>query len=197
MKGGGDISISNAGSGDAWFTWRQIALPRPESVTNESSRISIVRRYLTAEGKEADLSNLARGDLLIAQIAITASESREFADLVVQDIFPAALEPVHAPLDPSVYSWFKPKAHDWVMRSDARDDRMLVFSKAFRLAKGETATFSYPLRVVSSGEFILPGPTVEAMYAPEIHAVTAPSRISSATVPATSSMGTALSTRCW
>ena len=76
-----------------------------------------------------------------------------------------------------MYPWFKPKAHDWVMRSDARDDRMLVFSKAFRLAKGETATFSYPLRVVTSGEFILPGPTVEAMYIPEIHAVTAPSRI--------------------
>ena len=177
VKGGGDVSLSNAGTGDAWFTWRQIALPRPESVTNESSRISIVRRFLTAEGKDADLSNIERGDLLIAQIAITASESREFADLVVQDIFPAALEPVHAPLDPSVYPWFKPKAHDWVMRSDARDDRMLVFSKAFRLAKGETATFSYPLRVVTSGEFILPGPTVEAMYAPEIHAVTAPSRI--------------------
>jgi len=177
VKGGGDVVLSNTGAGDAWFTWRQIVLPRAETVKEEAQHISIARRYLTAEGKEADMSAVSRGDLLIAQISITSSESRKLTDLVIQDLLPAALEPVHSPLDPSAYSWFKPKAHDWVMRSDARDDRMLVFSKAFRIAKGETVTFSYPLRVVSSGEFILPGPAVEAMYAPEIRAVAAPSRL--------------------
>ena len=177
VKGGGDVVLANTGAGDAWFTWRQIVLPRPEEVKAEANHLSIFRRYLTAEGNEADLSAVSRGDLLIAQISITSSESRKLADLVIQDLFPAALEPVHAPLDPSVYSWFKPKAHDWVMRSDARDDRMLVFSKEFSVVKGETVTFSYPLRVVSSGEFILPGPAIEAMYAPEIRAVAAPSRL--------------------
>ena len=177
VKGGGEVAISNAGAGDAWFTWRQIEIPQPEAVTNESSHIAITRCYLTAEGKDADLATVARGDLLIAQLSIKVDESRMLSDLVVQDLFPAALEPVHAPLDPSVYPWFKQSAHDWVMRSDARDDRMLVFSKKFYLKKGETATFSYPLRVVSSGEFIMPGPAVEAMYAPEMHSVAAPSRL--------------------
>ena len=64
------------------------------------------------------------------------------------------------------------------MRSDARDDRMLVFSKKFTLAKGEEATFRYPVRVVSAGDYILPGPSVEAMYHPDLHARRAPSRIS-------------------
>jgi len=177
VRGGDEVVLSNAGAGDAWFTWRQLDLPRPETVTNESEHVSISRRYITAEGKEADMSAVARGDLLIAQIEVTALESREFSDLVVQDLFPAALEPVHAALDPSVYPWFKPKAHEWVMRSDARDDRMLVFSKKFRLAKGEKATFFHQLRVVSSGSFILPGPVVEAMYAPDIHAVSSPARL--------------------
>ena len=66
----------------------------------------------------------------------------------------------------------------WVMRSDARDDRMLVFSKRFTLAKGEEATFRYPVRVVSAGDYILPGPSVEAMYHPDLHARRAPDRIS-------------------
>ena len=52
------------------------------------------------------------------------------------------------------------------------------FSKKFTLAKGEEATFRYPVRVVSSGDCILPGPSVEAMYHPELHARRAPSRIS-------------------
>ena len=64
------------------------------------------------------------------------------------------------------------------MRSDARDDRMLVFSKRFRLSRGEEATFRYSVRVVSLGEYVLPGPSVEAMYHPELHARRAPSRIS-------------------
>jgi uncharacterized protein YfaS (alpha-2-macroglobulin family) len=63
------------------------------------------------------------------------------------------------------------------MRSDARDDRMLVFSKKFRLHKGEAVTFRYPVRVVSCGEYVLPGPSVEAMYHPELHARLAPSRV--------------------
>ena len=64
------------------------------------------------------------------------------------------------------------------MRSDARDDRMLVFSKKFTLAKGAKATFRYPVRVVSAGDYILPGPSVEAMYHPDLHARRAPDRIS-------------------
>ena len=111
--------------------------------------------------------------------------------LVVEDLFPACFEPVHGGLAPS----FAPRGPDgsalarsesslnldqgrWVMRSDARDDRMLVFSKKFTLAKGEEATFRYPVRVVSAGDYILPGPSVEAMYHPDLHARRAPSRIS-------------------
>ena len=63
------------------------------------------------------------------------------------------------------------------MRSDARDDRMLVFSKRVSLKAGEKMRFVYPMRVVSSGEFTLPGVSVEAMYYPELNAKSLPSRI--------------------
>ena len=64
------------------------------------------------------------------------------------------------------------------MRFDARDDRMLVFSKKFSLNKGEEVTFKYPLRVVSAGDYVLPGPSAEAMYFPGLRSHRAPSRIS-------------------
>ena len=130
-----------------------------------------MRRYLTPEGGKADLSKLSLGEMLIAELAIKVDDTRELSDLVIEDLFPACFEPVHdriaaGPVQP------------WVMRSDARDDRMLVFSKKFTLAKGEEATFRYPVRVVSSGDCILPGPSVEAMYHPDLHARRAPDRIS-------------------
>ena len=177
--------------GEKFIVWHKLSLPKPKDVKDESRGISILRRYLTPEGREADLSKLSLGEMLIAELAIKVDDTRELSDLVIEDLFPACFEPVYGGLAPS----FAPRGSDgsalarsessqnldqsrWVMRSDARDDRMLVFSKKFTLAKGEEATFRYPVRVVSSGDCILPGPSVEAMYHPELHARRAPSRIS-------------------
>ena len=162
-----------AKSGEKFVVWHKLSLPKPSDVKDESRGISIVRRYLTPEGGEADLSKLALGEMLIAELAIKVDDTRELSDLVIEDIFPACLEPVHGGLVPPSMDHGK-----WVMRSDARDDRMLVFSKKFTLAKGEEATFRYPVRVVSAGDYILPGPSVEAMYHPDLHARRAPCRIS-------------------
>ncbi len=162
-----------AKSGEKLVVWHKLSLPKPSDVKDESRGISIVRRYLTPEGVEADLSKLSLGEMLITELAIKVDDTRELSDLVIEDLFPACLEPVHGGLAPSSTDQGK-----WVMRSDARDDRMLVFSKRFTLAKGEEATFRYPVRVVSAGDYILPGPSVEAMYHPDLHARRAPDRIS-------------------
>ena len=177
--------------GEKFIVWHKLSLPKPKDVKDESRGISIVRHYLTPEGGEADLSKLSLGEMLIAELAIKVDDTRDLSDLVIEDLFPACFEPVYGGLAPS----FAPRGSDgsalarsessqnldqsrWVMRSDARDDRMLVFSKKFTLAKGEEATFRYPVRVVSAGNYILPGPSVEAMYHPDLHARRAPDRIS-------------------
>ena len=177
--------------GEKFIVWHKLSLPKPKDVKDESRGISIVRHYLMPEGGEADLSKLSLGEMLIAELAIKVDDTRELSDLVIEDLFPACFEPMHGGLAPS----FAPRGPDgsalarsesslnldqgrWVMRSDARDDRMLVFSKKFTLAKGAKATFRYPVRVVSAGDYILPGPSVEAMYHPDLHARRAPDRIS-------------------
>ena len=58
----------------------------------------------------------------------------------------------------------------WELRRDIRDDRVLIFSKKFKAQSGKVVCTHYAVRVVSAGEFILPGTSVEAMYAPEIRA---------------------------
>jgi uncharacterized protein YfaS (alpha-2-macroglobulin family) len=99
--------------------------------------------------------------MVYAEIEITSVETRELSDLVVEDLFAGALEPVFGEKTP---------CPDWVMRSDVRDDRMLVFSKRFTAKAGERFVFRHPLRVVSSGEFVLPGVSVESMYFPSLNA---------------------------
>ena len=67
----------------------------------------------------------------------------------------------------------------WEMRREMRDDRMLFFSKRFCDSgeKGMAARAYYAVRVVSAGDFIAPGVSVEAMYDPAVRARTAPRRI--------------------
>ena len=162
--------------GRRYVSWRRLELPDVASVAAEASEIAIERRYLDCEGNEADLSALKCGEMLIVELTLTTDAAREFSDLVIEDLFAGAFEPVHSQIDPGMFPWVPEEGLDWVMRSDARDDRMLVFSKKFRLEAGGKATFRYPVRVVSSGEFILPGVAAEAMYQPSVRARTAPSR---------------------
>jgi uncharacterized protein YfaS (alpha-2-macroglobulin family) len=158
-----------AKAGEKFVSWRKLSLPKPGEVKDESSGISIARRFARPEGGEANLADLERGEMLVVELELRSDDERVLSDLVVEDLFPACFEPVHGSVVQTTPSW--------VMRSDARDDRMLVFSKKFRLHKGEAVTFRYPVRVVSCGEYVLPGPSVEAMYHPELHARLAPSRV--------------------
>ena len=172
---GSALTLENVGDGEAFVSWRTHALPDVGSVTNESCGISVSREYLTPDMTPVDMSNLARGDLLVAKLTVESDAARELSDLVVEDLFAGAFEPVHREIAPG--GWRGGGGAAWVMRSDARDDRMLVFSKKFRLEAGGKVEFYHPVRVVSSGEFVLPGVRVEAMYSPSLRAQTAPGRI--------------------
>ena len=166
------IEVENTGRSDAFVTWKTLELPSAESATNEACGIAVSRAYFTADGKPANLDKLTRGELLEVELTLTSDMRRTFADLVIEDLFAGAFEPVHRELAA------EKGASDWVMRKDARDDRMLIFSKRFSLGEGQSVKLRYPVRVVSMGEFILPGPSVEAMYMPTLRARCAPARIS-------------------
>ena len=167
--------------GERFVSWRRLALPAIGDVRDESAGLSVSRRFFGPEGEPADLGALRCGELLIVELAISADDTRALNDLVVEDLFAGAFEPVHGAL-PECFAakhggTNEVPASAWVMRSDARDDRMLVFSKKFTLERGHEAKFRYQVRVVSAGEFVLPGPSVEGMYHPALHARRVPGRI--------------------
>ena len=173
----GAVQIVNTGDATAFISWGAITLPDVSQVNEESAGLLVSRRFFTPEGTPADMDDLFCGDMLVVELSLASDESRVLSDLVVEDLFAGALEPIHSPLDPTQFKWCETKGVKWVMRSDARDDRMLVFSNRFHLDRGETAKFYYPVRVVTSGEFVLPGTSAAAMYTPSLRANRAPSRV--------------------
>ncbi len=170
LTGGGDVSISNTGDGAAYVTASCLSLPNPESPA-EAHGIGIERRFLNSSGSEADLARMTRGDLVIVELTLKPEANRDYSDLVVEDLLPACFEPDTAPVTAAAYAWLDEHGgFKWELRRDIRDDRVQIFSKKIRANPGVPVRAHYAVRVVSAGTFVLPGTSVEAMYAPDIHA---------------------------
>ena len=171
LTGGGAVTVSNTGTGAAYLTASCLSLSDPEAPA-EARGIGVTRRFLLADGTEAGLGTLTRGDLVIVELTLQPEAGREYSDLVVEDLLPACFEPDSAPVTKEAYAWIDSQADvlPWELRRDVRDDRVLIFSKKFTAQAGKLARAHYAVRVVSAGSFILPGTSVEAMYAPEIRA---------------------------
>ena len=172
-------ALVNAGQVPAFVTWRTLSLPDPSAVKAESRGLSVKREFLTAKGEPYDLAKASCGDLVIVRLTLSTDVERDLNDLVIEDLFPGAFEPVHGGIDLNTVAWIPGKdRHDWwVMRSDARDDRMLVFSKKFHLKANEEVAYHYQVRVVSAGAYALPGVAVDAMYQPGLRARTGADRL--------------------
>ena len=163
----------NFGAGTAFLSWSRLDLPKPEEVKAESNGLAIEREYFTATGEKYDFAKAERGDFVIVRIAVSSDDEREISDLVVEDLLPGAFEGMRSPIDPAVYGWMDSDAHNWVLRHEVRDDRILVFSGKFQMKKDGKYYFHYPVRVVSAGKYAVPSVSVEAMYIPELRARTA------------------------
>ena len=171
LVGGGAVTVSNTGTGAAYLTASCLSLGDPEAPA-EAHGLGVARRFLRADGSEADLGALTRGDLVIVELTLQPEAGRDYSDLVVEELLPACFEPDTAPVTKEAYAWIDAQADvvPWELRRDIRDDRVLIFSKKFKAQSGKAVCTHYAVRVVSAGEFILPGTSVEAMYAPEIRA---------------------------
>ena len=170
------VTAENGGDATAYISWKALELAPAGSAKDEpgSGALKVERKFFKSNGEPADMEDLRCGDLVVVDIAVSSAEKRTLSDLVVEDLFAAAFEPVHGDLDPAVWG---ASGASWVMRKDARDDRMLVFSKKFTLEAGNEVHFRYPVRVVSAGEFVLPGTALEGMYDPRLKCRRAAGRI--------------------
>ena len=115
-----------------------------------------------------EVDGLEQGELVIVQL-IVDTEGRALDNLAVEELLPAGWEIENPNLATAEqFGWLRQREESDRHR-DARDDRMLIFTDAFR----EKASFHYAVRAVTPGVFALPPTTVSGMYEPEIRGVAA------------------------
>ena len=169
-------------TGDAPFRYALVIAGVPVEPPAEEVRqsLAVARTFLDAQtGKPLEPGKdgaweFAAGDLVAVQLEVRALDG--FLDqVVVSDLLPAGLEIENPALATSEArpGWMDRSESAWTATSDIRDDRLLLFSGRF----DGRQSYTYLVRAVSVGEFVLPAPEAEAMYNPAVRARGLPGRV--------------------
>ena len=106
---------------------------------------------------------MRQGQLVVVTLNVKCH--RDVENLVIVDLLPAGFEIDNPRLQSRGRLGFTPASNFTPAYQDFRDDRVLMFSDA---AFSEMS-FSYSVRAVTPGDYMVPALLVEAMYDPDIY----------------------------
>lgn len=141
--------------------------PKPES-----SGLAVRRVWKDAQGNVIDLSSgtarVKKGDRIIVELTVKPGES--MSHIALSDLLPGGMEVENPRLKTAAGA---AEGEDGEKMGsgfyvDLREDRLLVFFDSL----WEETTYTYSMRAVSQGTFVLPPLAADAMYDSEVHAVT-------------------------
>ncbi|HEY4581562.1 MAG TPA: alpha-2-macroglobulin [Lysobacter sp.] len=168
------LRFEPAGGGTLYATVDVAGIPR-QAPAFDDSKIGIVRRVYTPDGKPWTSGRVAEGEALIVAVSISARE--DIRDALFTDLLPAGFEIENFNLgDQKQWADVSIEGIAIADRSSAaevkheefRDDRYVA---ALNLSRGDTARVFYLVRAVTPGTYTVPPPLVEDMYRPWIRGV--------------------------
>lgn len=165
----GSFIVSNAGPSRVFLNVIASGFPATNSVRAAAHGVSVERRYYTRDHKPIDPTRgIPVGETVIAELRIVPAGGAdvELGNVVVEDLFPAGLEPRIGAKTPNC-DWIEAAANVWVDHAEVRDDRLVLFAKS---VKGPKSYF-YAMAAVSAGSYVVPPVQTECMYQPAINGV--------------------------
>lgn len=168
------VSLALEGDGPFWLSEDIVAHPHKAPAPRDEP-IRVRRSWFRTDGTRFTGDRLTEGESLIVMLTLEAQEL--VPDALVVDLLPAGLEIENLALGGN--EAFGELMLDGVMLSDRgyaaeirheefRDDRYVA---AVRLWAGAPAHLFYLARAVSPGQFVVPPPTVEDMYRPQLSGI--------------------------
>ncbi|MDR1049498.1 MAG: hypothetical protein LBP95_00140 [Deltaproteobacteria bacterium] len=173
----GGLSLTAEGEGTAWgAVTLNFAAAEPDLSGDSAGGLMLSRSYsvLRPEPGLPGQSGFVRGQVVKVTVTMLTPEARH--DLVLEDRVPAGFETVNLDFrseDQTLVPRENPEESDWRRgdniwydHKEFWPDKVAVFADF--LSPGVYA-FSYLVRPVTVGTYLVPGPTAEEMYAPEIY----------------------------
>lgn len=167
-------SLSLEGDGPFWLSQDIIGYPTTAPEPSESG-IRVRRVWYRTDGTLFTGDSLTEGESLIAMLTVEASEN--VPDALIVDLLPGGLEIENLSLGGN--EAFGELTLDGTQLSEReygvelrfeeyRDDRYVA---AVKLWQGSTARLFYLVRAVSPGRYVVPPPSAEDMYRPQLSGV--------------------------
>jgi len=151
-------TLKNTSATPLYLTRLTEAVPLNPQVVNVDEGISVRRSFVTIDGYETNLTTVSRGDLLWIQLTIDPLHN-EVKDLVIEDLLPAGFE-----IESGADQKASVARDGWILHREVRDDRLLLFANPIR----DRQYYTYAVRAVTAGDFIMPAISASAMYDPSI-----------------------------
>lgn len=171
---GNGINIQNTSQTPLWQTLEISGIAKDQTAVSQG--LEIKREYYTLDGQEVNPQSVTQGTQLVTVLSGKATDEYP-SQVLVNDLLPAGFEIENTRLgfgtDLGQLSWLqKITKPDYF---EPRDDRYLAF--LYLDEKTRDFKLAYQIRAVTPGTYVLPGLSVEDMYAPEYFARTQPSSI--------------------
>jgi len=168
-----NLVLQKEGEGRLYYRLGMVYAPKDLALDPLERGFDVSRKYIAVDDP-ADLSedgdgryHVALGATIRVELSMTSRSRRYFVALV--DKLPAGFEPLNPAFATTSAletasamqgSW----ANRWFEHQNLRDERAEAFTSL--LWEG-TYTYSYLVRATTAGEFVVPPPKAEEMYAPE------------------------------
>ena len=162
------IGLQNDGPGTCYYQVNVEGVPAGGIVPAvDLGGLKVRREFFNAQDEPLLKPECALGDRLTVCLTLEV-EGDNMNAIVIDDLLPAGLEIEN----PSVPPPSDKQANAWVVAREARDDRLMLFTGAV----SGSHTYTYTVRAVTPGNFVLPAITAEAMYDPEVRSAHGQSR---------------------
>lgn len=163
----------NDGTGPVTLVRTTEAFPLLNAMEEVENGIRVKRTYYKADLTEVKDGKVKLGDRLFVRLDVTLpKDSTLSTDVIIDELLPSCLEYERAPTD-LVFPAF-----DYLLESDSlvsvftRDDGICIVPNL-----GKTKTICYGVRVISSGNFVVPPVCAESMYNSQIRYRSLPSTL--------------------
>ena len=163
----GPLRLANPGAGPMPYSILMEYVPAqpPAPGANAAPQgIVVERARLDEQGEELPASVVHQpGDRVVVRLHVDP-RGRPMDQVVITELLPAGLELENPNIAAAQELSWIPRNAGAGHRTDMRDDRLLVFSRAF----SEPFDLYYTARAVTPGRYVWPGVRAEAMYDPAL-----------------------------
>ena len=160
---GHKVVVHNKGEKPMYFHLMAEGTRLEVKTESEANGITVSREYRDEDGKEINLGAVTQGQIVVVTLKLRAAKALD--NVVIVDLLPAGFEVDNPRLSSRGSFGFEPACSLDPAYRDFRDDRVLLFTHAFT---GEQ-TFSYSVRAVTPGRYVVPSLLAEAMYDPDVY----------------------------